>query len=224
MPRARRSKTSVSKSKLRMWKRAHAGRLRKAALFVAFSAALIGNCGLPDAMAQEISADEYQLKAAILYNLAQYIDWPASAYASPESPIVYCILGRDPFGAYLRDISAKQSVRGHPFEIRHVRNDKAIRDCHLLYISSSERKSIAGVLANLNAASVLTVADMSQFAAHGGMIEFSLEEKRVRFDVNLEAATQTNVKISARLLALAKIVSAPGGAGANQTASGSAKF
>lgn len=171
-------------------------------------------------MSQTASADEYALKAAMLYNLARYIEWPSSAYPNPQAPIVYCILGHDPFGDALTDL-AKQAVHGHAIEIRHVVNDNGLRTCHLLYISSSERKSVARVFANLNGSSVLTVGDMTQFALRGGMIQFSLEEKRVRFQINAESASQVKVKISSQLLALARIVKSEGGAPKVATTAGS---
>jgi hypothetical protein len=155
---------------------------------------------------QEDSASEYQLKAAILYNLARFVEWPPSAYADPQAPIQLCILGRDPFGSTLASIALKQTVNGRPVLIRHSQNDKEIRACHLLYISSSERKTAIQIFATLKGSSVLTVGEMTQFAAHGGMIQFSLEEQQVRFDINLDAASQAGLKISSRLLVLARII------------------
>lgn len=90
--------------------------------------------------------------------------------------------------------------------IRHLQNDKEIRGCHILYMSSFERKTAAQVLSTLNGSSVLTVGEMTKFAAHGGMIQFSLEDHQVRFDSNLDAASRARLKISSKLLALAEIV------------------
>jgi hypothetical protein len=83
-----------------------------------------------------------------------------------------------------------------------VQNVKEIRGCQVLYISSSEKKDIVQLLSTLKGASVLTVGEMAQFAARGGMIQFSLEEKQVRFDINLEEASQAGLKISSKLLTL----------------------
>jgi len=160
------------------------------------------------ALAQE-SAGEYELKAAMLYNLTRFVEWPAAAYADAQSPTVLCILGRDPFGDSLTSIASSQSAGGRAVQVRRISGSKEIRGCHVVYISSSERKNIAQILATLKGTSVLTVGEMAQFAARGGMIQFSLEEKQVRFEVNLEAASESDLKISSRLLVLARVVKDP---------------
>jgi hypothetical protein len=158
------------------------------------------------AVGQQDSAGEYELKAAMLYNLTRFVEWPPSAYADPHAPTVLCILGRDPFGDSLASLAVNQNAEGRPMQIRHIPNDKGIRGCHVVYISSSERKSMAAILSTLKGSSVLTVGEMAQFAARGGMVQFSLEEKQVRFEINLEAASEADLKISSRLLVLARIV------------------
>ncbi len=149
---------------------------------------------------------EYELKAAMLYNLMRFVEWPPSAYPDPQAPILLCILGRDPFGSSLTSIVSKQTLNGRPVLIRYPQNGKEVRGCHVLYISSSERKTTAQIFSTLKGSSVLTVGEMTQFAAHGGMIQFSLEDQQVRFDINLNAASRAKLKISSRLLVLARIV------------------
>lgn len=166
---------------------------------------LVMNLLIPKAAVGQDSAGEYELKAAMLYNLTRFVEWPASAYADEQAPTVLCILGRDPFGDALTSLATKQTG-SRPVQIRHVPNDKEIRGCHAVYISSSERKGVAQILATLKGSSILTVGEMAQFAAHGGMVQFSLEEKQVRFEVNLDAASHADMKISSRLLVLARIV------------------
>jgi YfiR/HmsC-like len=155
---------------------------------------------------QEDTVSEYELKAAMLYNLTRFVEWPPSAYPDPQTPTVLCILGRDPFGVSLTSLTAGRVVNGRLVVIRHVAGGKEVQRCHVLYISSSERKSLVQVFQALKGANVLTVGEMAQFAAHGGMIQFALEEKQVRFQVNLDAAAQADLKISSRLLVLARIV------------------
>lgn len=152
------------------------------------------------------SAEEYELKAAMLYNLTQFVEWPASAYPNPQAPILLCILGRDPFGSSLTSVALKKTVNGRPLLIFHPQNDKDVRGCQILYISSSERKATPQIFSTLDGSSVLTVGEMTQFAAHGGMIQFSLADQQVRFDINLEAASRAGLKISSKLLVLAQIV------------------
>ena len=157
-------------------------------------------------VAQQPSAGEYELKAAILYNLTRFVEWPASAYADAQAPTVLCILGRDPFGAFLDSLTSKETVNGRPLQVRRLPNTAELHACHVLYISSSERRSVPQIFESLEGSNVLTVGEMAMFAKRGGMVQFELEEKQVHFDINLDASLHADLKISARLLVLAKIV------------------
>jgi hypothetical protein len=158
------------------------------------------------AAGQQDSANEYELKAAMLYNLTRFVEWPPTAYSSPGAPTVLCILGRDPFGESLSSMASKQIPNGRPVQIRHTRNDKEVGGCHVLYISSSERKQVVQILSTAAGFPMLTVGETGQFAARGGMIQFGLEDKEVRLYVNLDAAREAGLKISSRLLVLARVV------------------
>jgi hypothetical protein len=155
---------------------------------------------------QEESVDEYKLKAAMLYHLKEFVEWPASANLDRHSPILLCILGQDPFANSLSVTIPKETDNGRLVVIRHLQSETEIPGCHILYISSSQRKIAAHIFTILNGSSVLTVGEMAQFAAHGGMIQFSLDEQHVRFDINLDAASRAGLRISSKLLALAQIV------------------
>lgn len=155
---------------------------------------------------QESSAGEYELKAAILYNLTQFVIWPPSAYPNSQAPIVLCVLGWDPFGNSLTSLVSNKLVDRRPVQIRYLKSIEGVRACQVLYVSSSERKRIVQILSNLKGSSVLTVGEMGQFAARGGMVQFALDEKRVHLNINLDAANRGGVQISSRLLAIAVIV------------------
>jgi len=158
------------------------------------------------AAGQEESVDEYKLKAAMLYNLTQFVEWPNSAYPNRHAPISLCILGQDPFANSLTSTLPEEKVKGEAILIRHLQSETEFPGCQILYISSSERKTTAHIFSTLSGSCILTVGEMAQFAAHGGMIQFSLEHQHVRFDINLSAASRAGLKISSKLLALAQIV------------------
>jgi hypothetical protein len=162
------------------------------------------------ASVQGETASEYELKAAMLFNLTRFVEWPSAAYSDSQAPTVLCILGRDPFGASLTSLTAERAVNGRAVVIRHAAKNRELQACHVLYISSSERKDLVQIIKTLKGANVLTVGEMTQFAARGGMIQFSLEEKQVRFAINLDAAARADLKISSRLLVLARIVKSEG--------------
>ncbi len=95
---------------------------------------------------------------------------------------------------------------GHGFQVHHARQISEIQGCHVLFIGEGEKGQLASVLANVKGSPVLTVGESERFVNEGGMIGFSLEENKIRFEINLESAEKANLKISARLLTLAKTV------------------
>lgn len=158
-----------------------------------------------DAVAQTSSAGEYELKAAMLYRLTYFVEWP-NAVGGADAPTILCILGQDPFGSALESVISGQAGNGKKAEVRRLAKADEVRGCHVAYVATSERKNVAQVLGALRGSSVLTVGDMAQFAEKGGMIQFSLEDNRVKFDINLEEASRAGLKISSRVLMLARVV------------------
>lgn len=155
---------------------------------------------------QAQSATEYQVKAAFLFNFAKFVEWPADAFASPDAPLQLCILGQDPFGhAFEQGIDDKM-VRGHRIEIIHPSGLPQARSCQIIFAASSEEPRLREILHGLKGASVLTVGDAPGFAQMGGIINFVLDNNRVRFEINLRAAERAGLKLSARLLTVAKLI------------------
>jgi hypothetical protein len=198
----RRTSGPCQKRRCRRWAHSRCPNAIVGLLAVAGALAVSGQ----PASAQGDQVGEYELKAAILYNLSRFVEWPPSAYASSQAPTVLCILGQDPVGTSLKTLGQKQDTNGRPVSIRQLKNEDGIRDCHVLYVSTSERKTFAQILTRLKGPNVLTVGEISQFAVRGGVIQFTLEDKQVRFEINLGAASRMALKISSRLLVLARIV------------------
>jgi hypothetical protein len=196
---------SISESPVRTWATPVAYLLRGLRI-VPFVLCLLQGLAAEPVGGQGEPVDEYKLKTAMLYNLTYFIDWPGSISPNRHSPIVLCILGQDPFASSLTSATPKEPDNGRPVLIRHVQSDKEFAGCHILYIGSSERKTTEHIFSSLSGSGILTVGEMAQFAAHGGMIQFSLEDQHVRFDINLDAASRAGIKISSKLLALAQIV------------------
>ena len=156
------------------------------------------------ARAQDAQPTEYEVKAAFLYNFARFIEWPADAFDGPQTPLVIGILGEDPFGSALDDIIARKTVRGRAVVVRRLHRDQDLRGCHLLFISASEKKRLPEILLSLRGSTVVTVSEIDRFIYSGGTINLLVENSRVRFEVNLDAAARARAKISAKLLALAR--------------------
>jgi len=158
------------------------------------------------ASAQSDQPSEYEVKAAFLFNFTKFVEWPNGSFDGPLAPIVIGILGTDPFGDSLVNIVAGQKAQGRSIMIAKYRRGDDFRRCHVLFISASERQHTAEILAGLQDSNVLTVSDVDGFAAAGGVLQFVMQNNRVRFLVNLEAANQNKLRVSAKLLALAQVV------------------
>ena len=152
------------------------------------------------------TATEYQVKAAFLFNFARFVEWPADAFPSPDAPLQVCVLGQDPFGSDFEQVILDKTVNGHRIEVIHPAGVPQARACQILFVASSEKRRIREILDGLKAASVLTVADTTGFARMGGIINFVMEESRVRFEVNVQAAERVHLKLSARLLTVANVI------------------
>jgi len=149
---------------------------------------------------------EYRVKLAFLYNFAQFVQWPDSAFQNANSPLTLCVAGQDPFQGEIEQSLRGRAVGGHPIEIRRLRATDEPRACHMIFVPAGETRLAERILARVKGSSVLTVGETKGFADFGGIINLTLNQNKLRFEVNLDAATQTQLKISSRLLALAKIV------------------
>jgi len=168
-------------------------------------------CGVPAPATAQDPPSEHEVKAVFLYNFAKFVSWPPGAFPNPETSVVLCIVGADPFGSLLESTTRGETVEGRAIELRRLTVEGDLRSCHILFVSSSERRRLGRVLEALDGASVLTVGEMDDFAELGGIVRFTKERYRIGIEVNIEAAERANLKISSRLLSLALVVRARGG-------------
>lgn len=152
------------------------------------------------------SDDEYAVKAAFLFHFAQLTIWPPPTFAYPDSPVVFCTIGKDPFDGMLDSAVASKKVQGHPAKVLHVKQVTGLQSCHLLFIGAQEMSRMPALTTALQGVPVLTVGETDEFLKEGGMIDFRSERERLRFDVNLGAAQSSNLGLSSTLLALAHTV------------------
>jgi YfiR/HmsC-like len=172
---------------------------------------------------------KYETKAGYLLNFAEFIEWPAGAFSNARSPIILGVVGKDPFGPELDKLQGK-TVNGRTLEIRRFKGALEFRgeetpgrrqddlpakqakklaemkSCHILFITSSEKNFLPQTLKPFRGASVLTVGETDSFAREGGMITFVDSENNVQLEINLAAAEQARLKISSKLLSLAKVI------------------
>lgn len=176
-------------------------------MFALTGLALVGHAPAARAQPETGESLEYSVKASYLLNFAVYVSWPAEAFASPESPIVIGILGEDPFGRVLDETAARRrGVDQRKVEIRRWRDPAEVADVHLLFISRAERARLPVVLPPFRNRPILTVGECDDFLKNGGGINLVVAEDRVLFEVNLEATNAAGLKVSSKMLSLAKAV------------------
>jgi hypothetical protein len=163
--------------------------------------------GIPErARAQtQAPADEYQVKAAFLFHFAQLVDWPPDALSDNNS-LFLCAFGDDPFRGELESTVEGRLIGTRALRIRHLKSAQDAQSCHILFVGKGEGKDIASLLAAIQNTPVLTVGETDDFLQQGGVIRFCLQNNKVRFEINLEAAFRARLKISSRLLLLTKTV------------------
>lgn len=149
-------------------------------------------------------APEYDVKAAFLLNFTKFVEWPPNAFADSRSQLVLCILGKDPFGRALDEVVQGEAVNGHTLTIRRIPQPPVPQTCQVVFVDP-ELKDVAKILAGLPPG-VLTVGEGDRFAREGGMIALVVDNRRVRFDINPAAAQNGGLKLSSRLLNVARSI------------------
>lgn len=160
----------------------------------------------PAARAQSDNTVEYPVKLAFLYNITKFVEWPADAFHDPNSPLVICVVGTDPFRAELEQELRRRSAGGRPIDLKRVRPSDDLRDCQIAFVPAAEEKKAVSIAASLKGSSTLTVSETEGFAERGGMINLTVENNNLHFEINLAAARQNRLTISSKVLALARIV------------------
>jgi YfiR/HmsC-like len=149
---------------------------------------------------------EYRAKASFLATFPSFIDWPESAFLSAQAPFLVCVLGDFRFGTALAESARSASPHGRLVDVRWVRRDREARNCQILFVSESEAKRYAGILQAVQGRGILTVGETMDFLSAGGMLSFSFQNGTLQFDVNLAAANEAHLRVSSRLLVLARRV------------------
>jgi len=155
--------------------------------------------------AQEESK-EYQLKAAFLFNFAQFVKWPADSFTNADAPFCIGILGDDPFGDALEETIRGETIDNHRLTVVRAQRIEDLKDCQMIFVSRSEEGHVGEILSQLNSRPILTVSEVESFALDGGDIDFYLAGGKVRFEINPQSAERCGLKISSQLLNLGKIV------------------
>lgn len=149
---------------------------------------------------------ESQVKAAFLYKFAGYVEWPAQTFPKPDSPFVIGVIDADGFADVLEQTIAGRSMNGRPMVVQRLRRGEAFKGLHILFVARMDTQTIAETLQAAKGMAVLTVTDSERGFVTGSMINFVVENNKVRFDIAPEPAEQNKLKISARLMSVARKV------------------
>lgn len=172
-------------------------------LRVALAIAVWSSTLSSEGIASPVPITESQVKAAYLYNFAKFIMWPEQSFAKADAPTQICVFNDHSFESTLKDIVNSHTVEGHPVKVIHVTAVSEAHACHILFISSLHGKQAGALIQALGGSSIVTVGETQGFLEEGGVILFVLQEGKIKFQVNLRAAAQSGVRISARLLSVA---------------------
>jgi len=169
---------------------------------------LLGGMAMqPAARAEEAPApSEYEVKAVFLYHFTKFVEWPPETFLTSNAPVRIGILGRNPFNPYLERCVKDKLANGRPIVVQPISSisDPALKQCQILFIQPADRTRFGETIDSLKRAPILTVSEAEGFLQAGGMINFVMEGKRVRFIINGAAANQAGLKISSKLLNLAR--------------------
>jgi hypothetical protein len=158
---------------------------------------------IPQPARAQAQADEYRVKAAFIFHFVQLVDWPADARGGTFN---VCALGEDPFHGELDSALEGKSIGPRTMKVHHITQTEQALDCQVVFVGKNENKRIPALLAELEKTPVMTIGETDDFVRRGGIIGFCFEEDKVRFEINLAAAERARLKISSRLLLLAKNV------------------
>ena len=151
---------------------------------------------------------DVEVKAAFLFNFAQFIEWPAQSFSNAAGPFVIGVLGDDAFGHILNQLVQGETIRGRSIVLKSRKRAEELTGCHILFISRTEQARLAKILSTPENAGVLTVGESAQFTRLGGIINFiTTRDNKVRFELHLANATRAGLKIDAKLLKVAQVVS-----------------
>ena len=161
---------------------------------------------IPALHAQNPRPTDYEVKATYLYNFGRFVEWPGKVAAAQGSFFTVCVLGQDPFGPSLDTTLAGETIGGKTIIAKRISSVEESGNCQILFLSLTDDSRLNKIIADLDKKAVLTVSDMPQFVKRGGMIQFVLEGKRVRFEVNLTATQHAGLALSSELLKVATAV------------------
>jgi len=154
---------------------------------------------------------EQRVKAAFLYQFAAYVEWPPYSFVQADSPVTIAVMGAEPLAAELSQVVAGRTVGGRALAVKRVRPGESLAGVHILFVGKAENSQLSQLAQGAKPRPILTVTESDGALAQGSMINFVLVDRRVRFEIALDSAEKSGLKLSSRLLAVAQDVRVGGG-------------
>lgn len=177
-------------------------------LLLALAASAVAGSAGAQSPAGGTPLGESELKAAFIYNFLKFVEWPPSSFGRSDAPLVVAVVGDGPTADATERFLASKHVGARPVAVRRVAWDQSFAGVHAVFVAEtgdSRRKRIFSAAAD---AAVLSIGEGADFAATGGVIALVVEERKVRFDIDVGAARSSGLKVSSKLLALTRVVHA----------------
>jgi len=172
-------------------------------LFVSISLCLLLQVTVIPAYGEVQSARALEIQAAFLVKFSSYVKWPAGTFSSSDSPVVIGIFGRDPFGSIIDKIARSYTTNGRRVEIRRCTDIVLLCTCNIVFITPSAMGEMDKILTAVSGQSILLVGDSSGFLDNGGMMNFVMVRKKIRFDISKTNSDRAGLEISSKLLKVA---------------------
>lgn len=157
------------------------------------------------ARAQDAQLTESDLKAAFLFQITKFVDWPKDAFASDESPIEIGVLGDEEFATTLKTLLQSKKAHGRALVVARVASQQEARKCHMLFFRESDARKLGPMLDSIRHLPILTVGETGDFIGQGGMLNFFFEDKQLRFEINPNPIQTARLTVSSQLMRLARI-------------------
>jgi len=154
--------------------------------------------------AQTGAEREYELKAAVLYHIIEYVEWPKDSLSNQPPAIRIALLGQIPFAEALEVLDGK-TMQGRKLVVKKISRPEEAGDCQVVFISGSEKPRISQIVSEFKTRPILTVSEVEGFAERGGMVNLVAGQNRINMEINREVARQARLSISSQLLKLAKV-------------------
>lgn len=155
--------------------------------------------------AQNSVADEYDIRAAMLFNITRFVEWPTSKLNPQHPQMLVCIAGPDPIGPGLDHFLQSQKAGIKSISVRHLNSLESAEACHVLYVSLREQKDVKKFVPSLAKANVLLISEKTNAGSPDQVIGLPTLDEHVHIEVNLAAAQRAGITISSKLLRLATV-------------------